>query len=545
MNVHGTGYYEGGATCTLTASANEGFFFGSWKKDGAVVSYDPTYSFTVLGDATYEAYFPKKEKCIQFADINVKVRCVALWDTNNDGELSYAEAATVTDLGGAFNYGWEQMSPISSFDELQYFTGLTIIWNGDFANNRDLTSIRIPKSVDTITGNPFIFCLKLASIVVDDRNENYDSRENCNAIIDTKTNALIVGCNNTIIPNSVVKIAASAFHYSGLTSIVIPNSVLLIGDRSFYGCNELLSITIPPPVLSIGKCAFSYCEKMASLTIGESVKEMGTNVLEYCENLERVNYNAVECEYVEVNPNEYSGPFFRSATKTLIIGRDVRSLPKGFWYLGIEESIVVRAPIPPESDNAAPQSLFDTPICVPKSSLSAYQNHEFWGQFTNYSTSYLFDVRSSDETIGRVRILEQPDCYSDNNIATILAESIGDHPFINWTSNGQVISTANPYTFAVEDDVELVANFYGTGVDEELERQILVSPNPTKGEVIVEGVIMKSMVVFTMDGRVSRVYEGLNTDAVSLDFKDLPQGVYMLRITTQNGAVINKKIIKE
>ena len=132
-----------------------------------------------------------------------------------------------------------------------------------------------------------------------------------------------------------------------------------------------------------------------------------------------------------------------------------------------------------------------------------------------------------------------------HNIATILAEPIGDHPFINWTSNGQVISTANPYTFAVEDDVELVANFYGTGVDEELERQILVSPNPTKGEVIVEGVIMKSMVVFTMDGRVSRVYEGLNTDAVSLDFKDLPQGVYMLRITTQNGAVINKKIIKE
>ena len=77
----------------------------------------------------------------------------------------------------------------------------------------------------------------MTSIVVDKGNETYDSREGCNAIIKTKTNTLIQGCKNTVVPNSVTSIGVGAFWgCCDLTTITIPNSVTSIGEGAFWGC---------------------------------------------------------------------------------------------------------------------------------------------------------------------------------------------------------------------------------------------------------------------------------------------------------------------
>jgi len=93
----------------------------------------------------------------------------------------------------------------------------------------------------------------LTSIVVDGENTVYDSRDNCNAIIETATNTLIAGCKNTIIPSNITGIDGNAFHgCSGLTSITIPNSVTSIEGYAFYYCVGLESITckaVNPPAL--------------------------------------------------------------------------------------------------------------------------------------------------------------------------------------------------------------------------------------------------------------------------------------------------------
>ena len=130
---------------------------------------------------------------------------------------------------------------------------------GDLAFYRcsGLTSVTIGNSVTSI-GDAFSGCTGLTSIIVEDANSTYDSRENCNAIIETATNTLIVGCQNTIIPNSVTSIGYGAFSgCSGLTSVTIPNSVTSIGDRAFYNCYRLTSITslaeVPP---TLGTDAF-------------------------------------------------------------------------------------------------------------------------------------------------------------------------------------------------------------------------------------------------------------------------------------------------
>ena len=83
----------------------------------------------------------------------------------------------------------------------------------------------------------------MESIVVEDGNPVFDSRDNCNAIIETETNTLLAGCKSTVIPNSVTTIARAAIAYSsGLTSIVIPNSVTSIGQYAFDGCTGLTSV---------------------------------------------------------------------------------------------------------------------------------------------------------------------------------------------------------------------------------------------------------------------------------------------------------------
>ena len=137
---------------------------------------------------------------------------------------------------------------------------------GDYAFSHcsGLTSISIPNSVTSIGDYAFSSCSGLTSIMVEESNSIYDSRDNCNAIIETATNTLIAGCKNTIIPNSVASI-----------NTIIPNSVASIGNNAFFGCSGLTSISIPNSVTSIGDYAFYYCKGPTSVTIPNSVISIG------------------------------------------------------------------------------------------------------------------------------------------------------------------------------------------------------------------------------------------------------------------------------
>ena len=179
-----------------------------------------------------------------------------------------------------------------TFRNCRGLTSITIpnsvisIGNCAFENCSGLTSVTIPNSVTAIGGSVFSGCSSLKSIVVETGNTTYDSRNNCNAIIETATNTLLFGCNNSTIPNSVTAIGSNAFYNcSGISSIFIPNSVTSIGGYAFKNCSGLTSVTIPNSVTSIGEEAFCGCSDLTSVTIGNSVTNIGNYAFNGCTSL--------------------------------------------------------------------------------------------------------------------------------------------------------------------------------------------------------------------------------------------------------------------
>ena len=207
-----------------------------------------------------------------------------------DGTFAYCESLTsITISNNVTSIGYRAFCGCSSLTSVIIPDNMKSIGEGAFIYCDSLSSITIPNSVTSIGYEAFSSCSSLTSIVVKNGNAYYDSRNNCNAIIETATNTLIAGCQNTIIPNSVTSIGDEAFYYcSKLTSITIPNNVTSIGDWAFSGCSGLTSITIPNSVTSIENYTFYGCYSLTSVTLGNSVTSIGYAAFAYCSGLTSV-----------------------------------------------------------------------------------------------------------------------------------------------------------------------------------------------------------------------------------------------------------------
>lgn len=222
---------------------------------------------------------------IPFADPQVKAICLQQWDTNGDQELSRKEADAVISIDDAFRGN----STITEFEELRYFQNLRNIAAEAFAGCNNLSIIRlpsqirkikdrafygcsalesifIPRSVEQVSKDAFIGCTSLNNIKVASENMKYDSRQNCNAIIETETNTLLLGCGTTVIPEGVTTIGESAFEgCTQLQLVNLPQSTTALADRCFYGCSQLREIALPQDLTSIGSKALAECTEMSTI----------------------------------------------------------------------------------------------------------------------------------------------------------------------------------------------------------------------------------------------------------------------------------------
>ena len=280
--ITGSGTYDYYSQVTLTANANEGYTFYQWKENGNLISTENSYSFVALFDRSLEAVFLESSTYPLLYSYNESDHTATVtghWEgVQLEDELVIPETVmhngetyTVTAIGDdAFN-GCSNLTSVefpnslvsigqSAFEVCRNLTSITIpnsvtsIGSWAFSHCNSITEITIPNSVSHIGINPFHDCTNLAQITVELGNLYYDSRNNCNAIIETSSNSIISGSLNTVIPNSVTAICRDAFLQIPITTISIPASVVRI-DMSAFALTSLSEITIYaeiPPILNDG-----------------------------------------------------------------------------------------------------------------------------------------------------------------------------------------------------------------------------------------------------------------------------------------------------
>ena len=438
---------------------------------------------------------------------------------------------------------------------------VTSIGDGAFKDCTSLTSITIPKFVDSIGNYAFSNCNSLTSIIVKFANTRYDSRDNCNAIIETTTNTLIVGCKNTIIPNTVTSIGNSAFSgCSGLTSITIPNSVTSIDDYAFYGCSSLTSITIPNSVTSIGNKAFSGCSGLESIVV-----ESGNPIFD-----SRNNCNAI----IETSKNNLI-----VGCKNTIIPNSVTKIQE-HAFSGCRDlrSIKIPSSVTTIDDNAfsncnsldtviinsnntcynfwvTPDDTITNPriLIIGNSVTSIYEY-----AFTECNSLISISIPASVTSIGNYAF------RGCSNIGTIYSRNTNP-PIIDNSStfknvsrsaklyvpNGSVeaYKQANIWKEFYNIEESDFANIDNVGIqDIDISSTISLYPNPADKEVYLTldntDLGNAEAVIYDIQGKVVKVFEVKESENnVKLDISSLASGTYTIMISNDKTKV-TKKLIK-
>ena len=229
-----------------------------------------------------------------------------------DGKLRVLDLSDARIVEGGRDYFREKMGSISF---TKSYTITDEISGGMFAFCYKLEKVVLPKSAKAISSRLFNGDatdkpeMNIKIVKVADGNPNYDSRDNCNAVIETVTNTFVVGAANSIIPNGVTSIA----------------------DYAFYGCSGLGSVTIPEGVTSIGRSAFSGCSGLTSVAIPNSVETIGIDAFYECGNLVSIVVSSGNTLY---DSRDNCNAVIATSTNTLLLGCKKTTIPNGVTTIG-------------------------------------------------------------------------------------------------------------------------------------------------------------------------------------------------------------------
>lgn len=295
---------------------------------------------------------------------------------------------TITMIGASAFYH------CSSLTSITIPGSVTSIGSSAIAACANLLSVKIPSSVKTIGDYNLTECYQLQEIWVDPANTVYDSRDNCNALIKTATNELLVGCGSSIVPATVEAIADHAFQgVSGLTSVTVPASVTKIGYQAFAGCSALEQVSINGQLSYFGAYAFEGCSALHDVRLCEGIQYISLNCFESCNSLKSINIPR------SVNVIDSCAFLYCSKLESINLGENLQRIgARAFMNCSRLKSIQSSMLLPQHV--ACGRKAFDgvdkssCTLYVPEGTLSLYQATSPWNEFLNIvESSYVPLVR--------------------------------------------------------------------------------------------------------------------------------------------------------
>lgn len=362
---------------------------------------------------------PNPNDYIVFEDAEVERICIENWSSDGIG-LTYEDAALIKSLNNSFT----ENITIQSFNELIYFTGLTIIEINAFAGCNTLLSITLPNSITTINNVAFEGCEILSSLTIPENVTfiGISITGGCNNLKTLNYNAInclsvgvgIGSCFSSSIEvlnigNQVKAIPDYAFSIlQSLTSIHIPNSVITIGNESFYfnsateltgginveslgtrsfgDSNGLSNINIFPKLTTIPANSFSSCDSLASVSMQNEITTIEEQAFNGCTVLETINLSnnlSIIGDSVFANCPEL---------KTITLPNSLTNLGSSAFYNCHKFNFLIcNAIIPPLiPENSSPMFYLSDAlvnIYVPAESVDAYKTAEGWSDYAEFITA--------------------------------------------------------------------------------------------------------------------------------------------------------------
>ena len=508
--VTGGGTYNQGQSCTVTATANNGFTFTNWTENGSVVSSQANYTFTVTGNRTLVANFQGQT---QNYTITVSANPTNGGTVTGGGTYQQGQSCTVTATpatGYTFLRWTENGNQVSTNANYTFtVTGNRTLVAQFQQQNYTITVSANPSNGGSVTGGGA-----------------YHYGDNCTVIATPANGYTFVRWTEN--GNQVSNSANYTFTVTGNRTLV----------AQFQPQTYTITATADPTTGGTvsGGGTFNYGQS-CTLT---ATPATGHNFINWTKNGQQVSTNATYTFTVTESAAYVAHFQIQTFTVTLTANPTDGGVLTGGGTYNYGQSVQIHA-IPNTGYNFV--NWTENGVVVsnsPNHFIEVYSNHNYVANFTLQTIQITTSV---DPAEGGTATGAGTYNYGDE--VTITVETNEDWAFQNWTENGTVVSTEKTFTFTATTDRNFVANLlYTEGVGEQTGNNLVLYPNPVNDKLTVEAhEALGNVEIYNLMGAL--VYSQKNcANKVEINTSDLQSGIYFIRLTNDKTSE-TRRFVKE